>query len=99
MLPDEFPARALSTLRARKDVGYALDPAASVGIRLQGAELADHLLGQSTDAGFGDLYWPVLARVVAARGDKDSKKFRACGSPSLQIRSSIPSMAVLVLLA
>jgi len=51
---------------ARKDLGYALDLARSVGIKLEGAELADRLLGQAVDEGFGDLYWPVLSRVVAA---------------------------------
>jgi 3-hydroxyisobutyrate dehydrogenase-like beta-hydroxyacid dehydrogenase len=71
MLPGDFPERAFSTLYARKDIGYALDLAKSVGIRLQGAELADNLLGQAINAGFGDLYWPVLARVVAAQGGSD----------------------------
>ena len=66
MLPDTFPERAFSTQYARKDITYALDLAQSVGIRLEGAELADKLLGEATDAGFGDLYWPVLARIIKA---------------------------------
>jgi 3-hydroxyisobutyrate dehydrogenase-like beta-hydroxyacid dehydrogenase len=66
MLPDTFPERAFSTQYARKDISYALDLARSVDIRLKGAELADRLLGEATDAGFGDLYWPVLARIVKA---------------------------------
>jgi len=66
MLVDTFPERAFSTRYARKDLGYALDLARSVGIKLEGAELADRLLGQAVDEGFGDLYWPVLSRVVAA---------------------------------
>lgn len=66
MLPDTFPERAFSTEYARKDIAYALDLARSVDIRLQGAELADKLLGQAIDAGYGDLYWPVLARVIKA---------------------------------
>jgi 3-hydroxyisobutyrate dehydrogenase-like beta-hydroxyacid dehydrogenase len=65
MLAENFPERAFSTLYARKDIGYALDLAKSVDIRLEGAELADRLLGEATDAGYGDLYWPVLARIVA----------------------------------
>lgn len=64
MLPDVFPARAFSTEYARKDLGYALDLARSVGIKLQGAELADQLLGDAIAAGYGDLYWPVLTRVI-----------------------------------
>jgi 3-hydroxyisobutyrate dehydrogenase len=66
MLVDTFPERAFSTQYARKDLGYALDLAQSVGIKLEGAELADRLLGQAAEEGFGDLYWPVLSRVVAA---------------------------------
>ena len=67
MLPDAFPERAFSTHYARKDIGYALDLAQSVHIRLDGAELADRRLGEAIDAGYGDLYWPVLARIIAAR--------------------------------
>jgi 3-hydroxyisobutyrate dehydrogenase-like beta-hydroxyacid dehydrogenase len=66
MLPDAFPERAFSTEYARKDITYALDLAKSVDIKLQGAELADKLLGEAIDAGYGDLYWPVLARVIKA---------------------------------
>jgi hypothetical protein len=67
MLVDTFPERAFSTQYARKDLGYALDLAESVGIKLEGAELADRLLAAATDQGFGDLYWPVVSRVVASR--------------------------------
>jgi 3-hydroxyisobutyrate dehydrogenase-like beta-hydroxyacid dehydrogenase len=67
MLPDVFPERAFSTRYARKDIAYALDLAKSVDIRLEGAELADRILEEATDAGFGDLYWPVIARTVAAK--------------------------------
>jgi 3-hydroxyisobutyrate dehydrogenase-like beta-hydroxyacid dehydrogenase len=66
MLPDVFPERAFSTEYARKDISYALDLAKSVGIKLQGAELADRLLDETIGAGFGDLYWPVLARIIKA---------------------------------
>jgi 3-hydroxyisobutyrate dehydrogenase-like beta-hydroxyacid dehydrogenase len=66
MLPDTFPERAFSTEYARKDISYALDLAKSVDIQLQGAELADKLLGEAIDAGDGDLYWPVVARVIKA---------------------------------
>lgn len=65
MLPGNFPERAFSTEYARKDISYALDLARSVKIELQGAELADKILGQAIDAGDGDLYWPVIARVLA----------------------------------
>ena len=68
MLADTFPERAFSTQYARKDLGYALDLAQSVDIRMEGAELADRLLAAATDQGFGDLYWPVVSRVIASRG-------------------------------
>lgn len=64
MLPDAFPERAFSTEYARKDISYALDLARSVDIKLHGAELADKLLGEAIDAGYGDLYWPVLSRMI-----------------------------------
>jgi 3-hydroxyisobutyrate dehydrogenase-like beta-hydroxyacid dehydrogenase len=67
MLADTFPERAFSTQYARKDLGYALDLARSVDIRMEGAELADRLLAAATDRGVGDLYWPVVSRVVASR--------------------------------
>lgn len=66
MLPDTFPERAFSTEYARKDMTYALDLARSVDIKLQGAELADKLLGEAINSGYGDLYWPVVARVIKA---------------------------------
>jgi 3-hydroxyisobutyrate dehydrogenase-like beta-hydroxyacid dehydrogenase len=66
MLVDQFPERAFSTEYARKDISYALDLAKSVNIKLQGAELADKVLGEAIDAGDGDLYWPVIARVIKA---------------------------------
>jgi 3-hydroxyisobutyrate dehydrogenase-like beta-hydroxyacid dehydrogenase len=65
MIPGVFPERAFSTLYARKDISYALDLARTVDIRLEGAELADRMLDRATVSGFGDLYWPVIARVVA----------------------------------
>lgn len=65
MLADNFPERAFSTQYARKDIGYALDLAKSVGLKLNGAENADSVLAQTAEAGFGDLYWPVVYRVIA----------------------------------
>lgn len=65
MLVDSFPERAFSTQYARKDLGYALDLAKSVGLSLQGAENADSLLAQAADSGFADLYWPVVYRTIA----------------------------------
>lgn len=65
VVPDTFPERAFSTTYARKDISYALSLAQSVGLKLQGAELADRLLEKTQAEGFGDLYWPVVSRIVA----------------------------------
>lgn len=65
VVPDTFPERAFSTTYARKDISYALSLAQSVGLKLQGAELADQLLEKTQAEGFGDLYWPVVSRIVA----------------------------------
>lgn len=66
MLPESFPERSFSAAYARKDISYALDLAHSVGIKLEGAELADKILGEAITAGYGDQYWPVIARVIAS---------------------------------
>lgn len=64
ILPGSFPARAFSTDYARKDLGYALALAADAGLKLRGAELADRLLQQASESGYGDLYWPVVSRII-----------------------------------
>jgi 3-hydroxyisobutyrate dehydrogenase-like beta-hydroxyacid dehydrogenase len=66
LLPNIFPERAFSTEYMRKDIGYALDLAADVGAKADGAELASRLLEEASEAGFGDLYWPVVSRVIGA---------------------------------
>lgn len=66
MLPESFPERSFSAAYARKDMSYVLDLAHSVGIQLQGAELADKILGEAIEAGYGDQYWPVIARIIAS---------------------------------
>lgn len=65
MLVDTFPERTFSTQYAQKDIAYALELARTVNIKLEGAELADRVLAQTTDNGLGELYWPVLSRVIA----------------------------------
>lgn len=68
VLPGVFPERAFSTEYALKDLGYALDLAAETGMALPGAELAAGILRQAIDDGDGDLYWPVISRVI--EGDR-----------------------------
>jgi 3-hydroxyisobutyrate dehydrogenase-like beta-hydroxyacid dehydrogenase len=64
ILPGVFPERAFSTDYARKDLSYALALGGELGIDLRGARTADDLLREASEAGYGDLYWPVMSRVV-----------------------------------
>ncbi len=64
MLPGIFPERAFSAQYALKDVGYALECAADVGLKLSGAELARARLEQAITRGFGEQYWPVIAKLI-----------------------------------
>lgn len=68
ILPGTFPERAFSTDYARKDLSYALSLAAQLGVRMRGAETADDLLRQASEKGFGDLYWPVVSRIIDPGG-------------------------------
>ena len=64
VLPGVFPERAFSTDYARKDLSYALALGEELGVNLQGARTADGLLAQASEAGYGDLYWPVVSRIL-----------------------------------
>ncbi len=64
MLPGAFPERAFSTEYALKDLGYALELAKDVGLRLRGAELTGEVLAETIDGGHGTAYFPVLSRIV-----------------------------------
>ncbi|WP_182180007.1 NAD(P)-dependent oxidoreductase [Methylobacterium radiotolerans] len=64
VLPGTFPERAFSTDYARKDLSYALALGRELGVDVLGATLADDLLRRASEAGYGDLYWPVLSRIV-----------------------------------
>jgi 3-hydroxyisobutyrate dehydrogenase-like beta-hydroxyacid dehydrogenase len=74
ILPKYFPEKAFSTNYARKDLRYALALAAKFGLYLRGAEVADGLLEQAADAGFGELYWPVISRIVDGSEDDFAAK-------------------------
>jgi 3-hydroxyisobutyrate dehydrogenase-like beta-hydroxyacid dehydrogenase len=64
VLPDTFPERAFSTAYARKDLSYALQLGTDMGVHMAGAATADRLLESAIAKGYGDLYWPVISRVV-----------------------------------
>ena len=62
--PREFPLRAFSTAYMLKDISYALAMAEDAGFEAKAAERSAELLHAAIEAGFGDEYWPVIAKVV-----------------------------------
>lgn len=71
MLPDEFPEGAFPTDYAIKDASYALALAQQTGITARGGQLAHDILEQTSKAGFGNQYWPVLVRTIKTHAVKD----------------------------
>ena len=67
LLPGVYPERAFSAEYMLKDVGYALELAASYGLALSGAENARELLEKTIAAGFGAEYFPALAKVAGGK--------------------------------
>lgn len=64
MLPGDFPERAFSVEYARKDLRYALRLAEETQVDVKAAVDVDTLFQQAIDAGWGDLYWPVISRLA-----------------------------------
>ena len=64
MLPGVFPSRAFSTIYAIKDLSYALEMADAAGLDVAGARLTMKRLKQADAAGYGDLYHPVMLKVI-----------------------------------
>jgi 3-hydroxyisobutyrate dehydrogenase-like beta-hydroxyacid dehydrogenase len=64
IVPGVFPERAFSTEYALKDLFYALELAGHAGIKLRGAELIGTILQEAIDAGEGDAYFPVIAKLI-----------------------------------
>jgi len=67
IVPGVFPERAFSTEYALKDLSYALELASDAGIKLRGAQLIGTILQQAIDAGSGDAYFPVIAKLLEKR--------------------------------
>lgn len=65
LLPDVHPTGAFPARYMRKDIGYALDLAADVGIRAPAAELAHQLLGELCDRGHAEEYHTAVVRLIA----------------------------------
>jgi 3-hydroxyisobutyrate dehydrogenase len=64
IVPGDFPERAFSTEYALKDLSYALELADDAGIKIRGAELIGKILQEAIDAGDGDAYFPVIAKLI-----------------------------------
>lgn len=64
MLPGIFPERAFSTRYAIKDLSYALEMADASGLDVPAARLTMQRLKHADEAGYGDLYHPVVLKVI-----------------------------------
>jgi 3-hydroxyisobutyrate dehydrogenase-like beta-hydroxyacid dehydrogenase len=64
LLPKVYPERAFSVRYMLKDLGYALDMARTVGVNLESADLARTVYERAVTQGHGDLYFPVVRRVL-----------------------------------
>lgn len=67
ILPGQFPARAFSAEYARKDLSYALQLAKESAVDASGARNADAWLRQAIEAGDGELYFPVISRLIGRK--------------------------------
>jgi 3-hydroxyisobutyrate dehydrogenase-like beta-hydroxyacid dehydrogenase len=68
MVPGLFPEKAFPTDYALKDIRLALELAEACGVQARGARLTADLLEETSAAGFGGNYWPVLAKLIERAG-------------------------------
>ena len=64
LLPKTYPEKAFSVRYAEKDLAYALDMAKEQGISAPGAATIKAQFEMAIAQGHGDLYFPVLRRVI-----------------------------------
>ena len=64
MVPGNFPVGAFGTDYAYKDISYALELAADCGVGSPAGELAKSLLERTSEAGYGQEYFPVLIKLI-----------------------------------
>jgi 3-hydroxyisobutyrate dehydrogenase-like beta-hydroxyacid dehydrogenase len=67
ILPGQFPTRAFSVEYARKDLSYALRLAEETAVDATGAGNADGWLRRAIEAGDGELYFPVVSRLIGRK--------------------------------
>lgn len=68
IVAEEFPLRAFSTEYAMKDLSYALELGAQAGLNLRGAALMRTIFQETIDKGWGDAYFPVIAKLIDPSG-------------------------------
>jgi 3-hydroxyisobutyrate dehydrogenase-like beta-hydroxyacid dehydrogenase len=68
MIPDEYPVQAFPVNYAIKDLTLALRLAEDLDIPAAAARQTMGLLRRTSDAGYGDNYYPVMLRLVEDRG-------------------------------
>lgn len=64
LLPEIYPEKAFSVAYAAKDLSYALEMAKEQGANVRGAESVAMSFKDAIAEGYGDLYFPVLRRLV-----------------------------------
>lgn len=67
IIPGDFPERAFSVEYAAKDLRYALDLAQQTGVDAAGARNVRRLFELAVVRGDGELYHPVISRVVESK--------------------------------
>jgi 3-hydroxyisobutyrate dehydrogenase len=64
MVKGEFPDNVFPTTYSLKDLRYALQLAAECHVDAKGAKLVEQRLLEAIDAGYGDLYCPVIYKLL-----------------------------------
>ena len=61
---DNFPNPAFSVKYAQKDLSYALEMANQMGLSTPGSTTINNLFSKAIDEGYGDLYFPVIKKIL-----------------------------------
>ncbi|MYE38902.1 MAG: NAD-binding protein [Chloroflexi bacterium] len=64
MLPDYYPESVFPVTYAMKDLDYALELAAEVGVDAAGADLVKALFNEAIEGGLGARYHPIIATLI-----------------------------------
>ena len=59
-----YPKRAFSVEYAKKDLSYAIELAENKNITLRGCKNINDLFSNAIDEGYGDLYFPVIKKII-----------------------------------